>query len=79
MIPKGELLERLDNAIELEEKGVALIARVIKGKVEKTPMPKRAKSRLVDILNIIEEDSRAHEKAFKAMSDAVRRDVRDVF
>lgn len=60
MIAKKSLLGKLENALEIEEKGALSIVRVLKRKTAESPLAEKDKPRLIEILETIESDSKEH-------------------
>ncbi len=60
MIAKKSLLAKLENALEIEEKGALSIIKVLKRKTAGSPLAEKDKSRLIEILETIESDSNEH-------------------
>ncbi len=79
MITKNKLLAKLEDALETEEKGSMLIAKVLRKKVAESQLPTDGKSRLTEILNIIEKDSREHMNVISDKIDQITVREKDEF
>jgi rubrerythrin len=70
---RDELLKKVDEAIITEEKAVVLYAKHLKAVLEWSGLAKKETAEVKEVLDVLIDESRAHERILRAVKDELKK------